>query len=97
MRDDLRALEGYHSPQVEVRVRLNTNESPFPPPAAWRDALAAELSKVDWHRYPDRGAHALREGIADLHGVAPQSVFRQRQQSAADTALTFAGPAAPCH
>ena len=31
-RDDLRALEGYHSPQLDVSVRLNTNESPFPPP-----------------------------------------------------------------
>ena len=37
--DDLRALEGYHSPQVDVEVRLNTNESPEPPPAAWTDAL----------------------------------------------------------
>jgi len=27
-RDDLRALEGYHSPQLDVPVRLNTNESP---------------------------------------------------------------------
>ena len=26
-------------------VRLNTNESPEPPPAAWRDAFAAELSR----------------------------------------------------
>jgi histidinol-phosphate aminotransferase len=75
VRDDLRALEGYHSPQVEVRVRLNTNESPEPPPAAWREALAAELARVDWHRYPDRGAHDLREAIANLHGVAPGQVF----------------------
>ncbi|MEI8240421.1 MAG: histidinol-phosphate transaminase, partial [Actinomycetota bacterium] len=69
VRDDLRALEGYHSPQVDVRVRLNTNESPFPPPAAWHDAFADELSRVEWHRYPDRAASALRQGIADLHGV----------------------------
>ena len=41
VRDDLRALEGYHSPQVDVRVRLNTNEAPGEPPAAWRDAFAA--------------------------------------------------------
>ena len=40
-RADLRAMEGYHSPQVDVAVRLNTNESPEPPPAAWRDAFAA--------------------------------------------------------
>ena len=75
VRDDLRGLEGYHSPQVEVDVRLNTNESPEPPPAAWRDALAAELSRLDWHRYPDRAATELRAAIGALHGVTPDQVF----------------------
>jgi histidinol-phosphate aminotransferase len=75
VRDDLRALEGYHSPQVDVRVRLNTNESPQPPPAAFRDAVAAEVSRVDWPRYPDRSATALREAIAATHDVDPAQVF----------------------
>jgi histidinol-phosphate aminotransferase len=75
VRDDLRALEGYHSPQVDVAVRLNTNEAPEPPPTAWRDALAAELSRVEWHRYPDRAATELRAAIAGLHGVDPAQVF----------------------
>jgi len=75
VRDDVRALEGYHSPQVDVAVRLNTNESPLPPPDAWRDAFAAELSRVEWHRYPDRGAVSLREAIAAHHGVEPGMVF----------------------
>lgn len=75
VRDDLRALEGYHSPQVDVAVRLNTNESPVAPPTAWRDALAAELSRVDWHRYPDRTAVALREAIAEFHDVSADMVF----------------------
>lgn len=75
VRPDLVALEGYHSPQVEVDVRLNTNESPMAPPAAWRDALAAELSLIDWHRYPDRSAGELRSAIAGLHGVDPSMVL----------------------
>jgi histidinol-phosphate aminotransferase len=75
VRDDLRALEGYHSPQVSVAIRLNTNESPEPPPSAWRDAFAAELSRLDWHRYPDRGAHELRVAIGALHGVPADRVF----------------------
>ncbi|MFL5803255.1 MAG: hypothetical protein ACJ8CR_16140, partial [Roseiflexaceae bacterium] len=42
--DNLGELEGYHSPQVAVDVRLNTNESPYPPPAAFLEALAAAVS-----------------------------------------------------
>ncbi len=46
VRPDLVALSGYHSAQVDVEVRLNTNESPLPPPAAWYDAAAAGLSEI---------------------------------------------------
>ncbi len=74
-RDDLRALEGYHSAQVDVEVRLNTNESPLPPPAAWRDAFAAEVSRIEWHRYPDRAVTELRGAIAEQHHVLPDQVF----------------------
>lgn len=93
VRDDLRALEGYHSPQVDVDVRLNTNESPAPPPAAWRDALAAELSRIDWHRYPDRAASELRAAIADLHGVGPDQVFAANGSNEVlqTLCLTYAG------
>jgi histidinol-phosphate aminotransferase len=75
VRPDLALLEGYHSPQVDVAVRLNTNEAPVPPPPAFADALAAELSRIQWHRYPDRAATALRESIASAHGVEPAQVF----------------------
>jgi len=89
----VRALEGYHSPQVSVGVRLNTNESPFPPPAAWRDAYAAEVSRVEWQRYPDRMATRLRDGIAALHGVRREQVFAANGSNEVlqTLLLTFAG------
>ncbi len=74
-RDDLALMEGYHSPQVDVAVRLNTNESPFPPPAAFGQRLAAAVADVQWHRYPDRAANELRTRIGALHGVGPEQVF----------------------
>ena len=94
VRDDLSALEGYHSPQVDVRVRLNTNESPEPPPPGWRDALAAELSRVEWHRYPDRRASALREAIGASHGVPADQVFAANGSNEVlqTVLLTYAGP-----
>ncbi|MDQ6797381.1 MAG: histidinol-phosphate transaminase [Actinomycetota bacterium] len=75
VRDDLAGLEGYHSPQVAVDVRLNTNESPFPPPEGWREAFLAELATLAFNRYPDRQAGRLRQAIGDLHGVGPERVF----------------------
>ena len=94
VRDDLRALEGYHSAQVDVRVRLNTNESPEPPPAAFRDAVAAEVSRVDWHRYPDRAATELRAAIADTHGVDVSQVFvaNGSNEVLQTVLLAYAGP-----
>ena len=75
VRDDLQLFEGYHSPQVAVDVRLNTNESPYPPPSRWLDALREELATIPFHRYPDREAKALRSALAELHGVRPDQVF----------------------
>ena len=74
-RDDLALREGYHSPQVEVTVRLNTNESPLPPPPDWLDALVDELRHIPFNRYPDRSAIGLREALADFHGVRTGQVF----------------------
>lgn len=75
VRDSLQLFSGYHSPQVAVDVRLNTNESPYPPPPEWLDALQEELAAIPFNRYPDREARALREGIAALHGVPADRVF----------------------
>jgi histidinol-phosphate aminotransferase len=74
-RADIMAMEGYHSPQVEVRVRLNTNESPFPPPAAWQEQLADDVASIEFNRYPDRSAKALRTAIGALHGVGAEQIF----------------------
>ncbi|HUY63815.1 MAG TPA: histidinol-phosphate transaminase [Acidimicrobiales bacterium] len=75
IRSDLAELSGYHSPQVEVEVRLNTNESPLAPPDEWRAELQAELATMAFHRYPDRRATALRAELARSHGVEPSQVF----------------------
>ena len=75
VREDLAELENYHSVQVTVDVRLNTNESPYPPPPAWKDAFLEELATTPFHRYPDREARALRTAIGELHGVGPEQVL----------------------
>jgi histidinol-phosphate aminotransferase len=63
-RADLRELTGYHSPQLDVQIRLNTNESPFPPPEEFVAQWCAQLAETPLHRYPDRAARSLRRAIA---------------------------------
>jgi len=75
LRGDLGVMAGYHSAQLDVAVRLNTNESPLPPPAAFVAALAEEVTTVAFHRYPDRTCQGLRADLARLHGVRPDQVF----------------------
>ena len=74
-RDDLRALEGYHSPQVEVEVRLNTNESPYAPPAAFVERWLDALRTVEWNRYPDRAATDLRTSLGAFLGQSPSRLL----------------------
>ena len=74
-REDLVDLEGYHSASVDVEVRLNTNESPFPPPPAFVTALQSALAEGALNRYPDRAALELRRAIAHYEGVSVEEIF----------------------
>ena len=93
-RDDLRALEGYHSPQLDVSVRLNTNESPFAPPPAFVEAWLEALAAIPLHRYPDRGARALRSAIGESLGQPPTRVFcaNGSNEVLQTLLLTYGGP-----
>jgi histidinol-phosphate aminotransferase len=66
LRDDLRGKSPYGAPQLEVPVRLNTNENPHPPTAALVDDVVHSVRAVApvLHRYPDRDAVALRADLA---------------------------------
>ena len=66
LRDDLRGATPYGAPQLDVPVRLNTNENPFPPSPALARAIgaAAADAAANLNRYPDREARALRERLA---------------------------------
>jgi histidinol-phosphate aminotransferase len=66
LREDLRGKSPYGAPQLDVPVRLNTNENPHPPSRALIDDVAASVqaAAAALHRYPDRDAVALRTDLA---------------------------------
>ena len=93
-RGDLRSLAGYHSPQLDVDVRLNTNESPFAPPAEFVDAWLSGLRAAALHRYPDRAATVLRAAIASRLGQPIERIFPANGSNEVlqTLLLTYGGP-----
>src|SRR5208283_3185732 len=79
LREDLAGLEPYGAPQLDVPVRLNTNENPYPPPKRLADAVTSAVAAVagGLNRYPDRDATALREDLAGYlgHGLTGAQVW----------------------
>ena len=70
LREELRGLEPYGAPQLDVPVRLNVNENPYPPSDSLVADLAAAVAKAarGLNRYPDRDASALRRDLAAYLG-----------------------------
>lgn len=66
LRPELRDEEPYGAPQIDVPVRLNTNENPYGPSEAVAADVAASVrsAALDLNRYPDREALALRKALA---------------------------------
>jgi histidinol-phosphate aminotransferase len=79
LREDLAGHEPYGAPQIDVPVRLNTNENPYPPSPALASAITAAAGEVagTLNRYPDRDAVALRTELASYlgHGLTASQVW----------------------
>ncbi|MFL6094148.1 MAG: histidinol-phosphate transaminase [Blastococcus sp.] len=66
LRPELQGRTPYGAPQLPAAYRLNTNENPYPLPAALLADLGAALghAALELNRYPDRDAVALRTDLA---------------------------------
>ncbi|MET7904225.1 histidinol-phosphate transaminase [Streptomyces sp. NPDC005336] len=66
IRDELRGKSPYGAPQLDVPVRLNTNESPYPLPEPLVARITERVAEAARHlnRYPDRDAVELRTELA---------------------------------
>ncbi|MFJ8583284.1 histidinol-phosphate transaminase [Streptomyces sp. NPDC093595] len=66
IRDELRGKSPYGAPQLDVPVRLNTNENPYPLPEPLVERIAERVREAarTLNRYPDRDAVELRTELA---------------------------------
>jgi len=87
LRDELRGVEPYGAPQLDVPVCLNVNENPYPPSAAVVADIATAVAHAasTLNRYPDREFTELRTGLAAYlntsggpgieYGITPEQVW----------------------
>jgi histidinol-phosphate aminotransferase len=98
LRPELKGLTPYGAPQLDVPVRLNTNENSHPLPEPVAAALATALAGVltTLNRYPDRDARALRRDLAAYlgHGLAEPNVWAANGSNEVQQQLlqAFGGP-----
>ncbi|WP_062211493.1 histidinol-phosphate transaminase [Streptomyces sp. NBRC 109706] len=102
IRDELRGKTPYGAPQLEVPVRLNTNENPHPLPEALVQRIAERVAEAarTLNRYPDRDAVGLRTQLAGYltrttgHALEPTQVWAANGSNEVLQQLlqTFGGP-----
>ena len=84
----LSALKPYtpgEQPKDTVYIKLNTNESPFPPSETVQQAVAAEAGKLQL--YSDPECRDLNRTAADFFGVDPNQIL---MTNGSDEILNFA-------
>lgn len=102
IRAELRGKSPYGAPQLDVPVRLNTNENPYPLPEVLVARIAERVAGAarDLNRYPDRDAVELRMGLAAYlsrtvgHPVTREQVWAANGSNEVLQQLlqTFGGP-----
>ena len=79
LRPELVGEVPYGAPQLDVAVRLNINENPYPPSERVVAEIAAAVSRAarSMNRYPERDALALRADLAAYlgHGLTAEQVW----------------------
>lgn len=71
-------LEAYipgEQPREPGFIKLNTNESPYPPAPEVLDAVRRSAEEALFNKYPDPASCALRAALARQNGVRPEQVL----------------------
>lgn len=74
LRPELAPLKAYTVPAETFPIKLDANESPWSLPDEARRRIAAELAKIDLHRYPDPAATELRSALGDHLDAHPDQL-----------------------
>ena len=98
VRPELVGQKPYGAPQLDVPVRLNVNENPYPPSEQVINKIAAAVADAGrlMNRYPERDAFALRGDLARYlgHGLTAEQIWAANGSNEVmlHVLMAFAGP-----
>lgn len=81
LRNNIASMQGYvpgfQPPDIASWIKLNTNENPYPPSPAVREAILAELGTDGslLRAYPSASSQELREAAGELYGFDPSWII----------------------
>ena len=73
--EGLAKLSAYTPPEGEFRVRLDANESPFPPDPVVLEEIKRAVGEISLNRYPDPASKELRDAFAHRFGCHADNVM----------------------
>lgn len=69
LRQEVLAINAYHVPPSTGMVKLDAMENPYALPQALREEIASLVADTAINRYPDAGAHDLKQQIREVTGL----------------------------
>jgi histidinol-phosphate aminotransferase len=97
-RKGLRDVPPYRAPQLDVPIRLNTNECPYALPEGFLQDLAGGVRGIAFNRYPDRDATELRSAIGAHVGQPAERIWPANGSNEViqQLLLAYGGPERSC-
>lgn len=72
IRPEIRALSAYHVPAPGDMIKLDAMENPYRWPPALQADWQQRLAGAAINRYPDAAAAAVKDGLREVMGIAPE-------------------------
>jgi histidinol-phosphate aminotransferase len=74
-RANIKSIRPYQLPKVKIKVRLSSNENPYPLPSEIIAEFLAEAEKLALNRYPDPEVYELRSEIGSSFGFSGENIL----------------------
>src|SRR4051794_10823668 len=75
IREEVRALVGYHVPDAKGMIKLDAMENPYGLPEDLRGQIAALVSDAEINRYPDAAATRLKSSLRSALNIPAHSAL----------------------